>query len=94
MKTALTLKERDYKKVKACSQMVLNQRSNLEAYLLEVFYENPDLSSKEPGNVNEILRKLFIKINSKKTPVSYRNYMNFDLGKSGASYVSENQPEH
>lgn len=69
--------------------MVLNQRSNLEAYLLEVFYENPDLSNREPGNVNEILRRLFIKINSKKTPISYKNYMNFDLGKSGASYLSE-----
>lgn len=30
----IRIKERDLKKVKACSQMVLNQRSNLESYLL------------------------------------------------------------
>lgn len=24
-------------------------------------------------------------------PVSYKNYMNFDLGKSGTSYLSEEQ---
>lgn len=30
----LKLKEKDLKKMKACAQMVLNQRSNLEAYLL------------------------------------------------------------
>ena len=37
----LRMKDRDLKKVKACSQMVLNQRNNLESYLLEVFYEHP-----------------------------------------------------
>lgn len=41
--------------------------------------------------MNEILRKLFIKINSKKTPISYKNYMNFDLGKSETSYVTEGE---
>ena len=34
----LKLKDKDLKKMRACSQMVLNQRSNLEAYLLEVFH--------------------------------------------------------
>jgi hypothetical protein len=70
------MKERDYRKVKGCAQMVLNGRSSLEGYLLEVFYENGGLSSKDSSNVNEILRKLFVKINSKKMPVSYKNYVN------------------
>ena len=30
----IKLKDKDLKKMKACAQMVLNQRSNLEAYLL------------------------------------------------------------
>lgn len=77
------LKQRDYKKVKACSQMVLNQRSSLEAYLLEVFYENPHLNTKTPETVNEILRKLFIKINSKKAPISYKNYTRFAPSEKG-----------
>jgi hypothetical protein len=55
--------------------MVLNQRSHLESYLLEVFYEHPELDYKDPNNINQILRLLFIKINSKKPPVSYRDYL-------------------
>lgn len=71
----LRLKEKDYKKMRACSQMVLNQRSNLECYLLEVFHEHTELDCKDPSNINQILRCLFIKINSKKPPVSYRDYL-------------------
>ena len=71
----LKLKEKDLKKMKACAQMVLNQRSNLEAYLLEVFHERPELDSKDPGSVNSILRHLFVKINSRKPPRSYKDYL-------------------
>jgi hypothetical protein len=56
--------------------MVLNQRSSLESYLLEVFYENTQVNSRDPSCVNEILKKLFVKINSKKTPINYRHYLN------------------
>ena len=55
--------------------MVLNQRSNLEAYLLEVFHEHAELDYKDPANTNQILRYLFIKINSRKPPVSYKDYL-------------------
>lgn len=55
--------------------MVLNQRSHLESYLLEVFYEHPELDYKDSNNINQILRFLFIKINSKKPPVTYKDYI-------------------
>jgi hypothetical protein len=55
--------------------MVLNQRSNLEAYLLEVFHEHSELDYKDSANINQILRLLFIKINSKKPPTSYKDYL-------------------
>lgn len=55
--------------------MVLNQRSNLECYLLEVFHQNPEIDYKDVAKVNQILRKLFVKINSKKPAVSYKNYL-------------------
>ena len=61
--------------MKACSQMVLNQRSSLESYLLEVFHEHSELDYKDPSNTNQILRYLFIKINSRKPPVSYKDYV-------------------
>ena len=69
------IKERDLKKLKACSQMVLNQRSTLESYLLEVFYEHPEIDNKDERNMNKILRYLFVKINSKKPPVNYKNFL-------------------
>ena len=72
----LRIKERDLKKLKACSQMVLNQRSTLESYLLEVFYEHPEIDHKDERNMNKILRCLFVKVNSKKPPISYKNYLN------------------
>jgi hypothetical protein len=55
--------------------MVLNQRSHLESYLLEVFYEHSELDYKDSNNINQILRFLFIKINSRKPPVTYRDYL-------------------
>ena len=61
--------------MKACSQMVLNQRSHLESFLLEVFYEHPELDYKDSTSTNQILRFLFIKINSKKPPVTYKDYL-------------------
>lgn len=72
----LRMKDRDLKKVKACSQMVLNQRNNLESYLLEVFYEHPDLDYKDERNVNKVLRFLFAKINSRKIPMNYKSFLN------------------
>ena len=69
------MKDRDLKKVKACSQMVLNQRNNLESYILEVFYEHPELDNKDERNINKILRFLFAKINSKKPPMNYKNFV-------------------
>ena len=71
----IRIKERDLKKLKACSQMVLNQRSTLESYLLQVFYEHPEIDNKDERNMNRILRYLFVKINSKKPPVSYKNFL-------------------
>lgn len=71
----LKLKDKDLKKMKACSQMVLNQRSTLESYLLEVFHEHSELDYKDPANINQILRFLFIKINSKKPPLSYKDHL-------------------
>lgn len=67
--------------------MVLNQRSNLEAYLLEVFYERPELDYKDSNNINQILRALFVKINSKKPPTNYRDF----LGSTLNSQVSSNK---
>lgn len=84
------MKERDYRKVKGCAQMVLNGRSSLEGYLLEVFYENGGLSSKDSSNVNEILRKLFVKINSKRQPVSYKNYVNGNGNVNGGDDSNSN----
>lgn len=84
----LRIKDRDLKKVKACSQMVLNQRNNLESYLLEVFYEHPELDYKEERNINKILRFLFAKINSKKPPANYKNFLNSSQAQSSINSSS------
>lgn len=55
--------------------MVLNQRSNLESYLLEVFHEHPDVEYKDERNINKILRFLFAKINSRKPPMTYKHFL-------------------
>ena len=55
--------------------MVLNQRNNLESYILEVFYEHPELDNKDERNINKILRFLFAKINSRKPPMNYKHFV-------------------
>lgn len=55
--------------------MVLDQRKPLEWYTLEVLSENSKEDIDRMEGLDNILRQLFVKINSGIPPKSWRNYL-------------------
>lgn len=61
------------------AQMVLDQRKPLEWYVLEVLSDNPKEQMDRVTNLDNILRQLFIKINSGIAPKNWRNSLKENL---------------
>ena len=64
------------------AQMVLDQRRPLEWYVLEVLSDNPKQQVDRMTSLDNILRQLFIKINSGVPPKSWRNSLKENIALS------------